>query len=277
MRIAVTGSKGQLGKLVVHGIEHKHEVIPLDIPEFELTNPECIEQLVALKPDFVWHNAAMTDVDGAARDPALAFRINALGTQNVALACQRVNAGMLYVSTNEVFDGEKEGPYTEFDTPNPINAYARSKLAGEWYTQHLLQKFYIVRTSWLYASGGGKFPDKVLELARRKAELTGVIDEIACPTYAPDLVEAMGKLIMSGRYGIYHLVNSGSCSRYEWMIEILRQANLPRPVKPVKLSEYSRASTPPKNGALENFVAATALGITLRPWQEALKDFFKHQ
>ncbi len=276
MRIAVTGSKGQLGKLVVESIEHTHEVIPLDVPEFELTEPGCIEQLTALKPDLVWHNAAMTDVDGAARDPALAFRINALGTQNVALACQRVNAAMLYVSTNEVFDGEKQAPYIEFDTPNPINAYARSKLAGEWYVQHLLQRFYIVRTAWLYARGGGKFPDKVLDLARRQASLTGVVDEIGCPTYAPDLVQAMSKLIMRGRYGIYHLVNSGSCSRYEWVVEILRQANLPRPVKPVKLSEYSRASTQPKNGALENFVAATALGITLRPWQEALHEFFKH-
>lgn len=277
MRIAVTGSKGQLGRLVVEAVERTHEVIPLDVPEFELTNPECIEQLIAYKPDLIWHNAAMTDVDGAARDPALAFRINALGTQNVALACQHVNAAMLYVSTNEVFDGEKEAPYIEFDTPNPLNAYARSKLAGEWYVQHLLQKFYIVRTAWLYARGGGKFPDKVLELARRQAALTGVVDEIGCPTYAPDLVAAMTRLIASGRYGIYHLVNAGSCSRYEWMVEILRQANLPRPIKPVKLADYSRASRPPKNGALENFVAATALGLTLRPWQEALKEFFKHE
>ncbi len=277
MRIAVTGSKGQLGRLVVNALERKHEVIPLDVPEFELTHPDCIDQLASLKPDLVMHNAAMTDVDGAARDPALAFRINALGTQNVALACQRVNAAMLYVSTNEVFDGEKQGPYLEFDTPNPLNPYAKSKLAGEWFVQHLLQRFFIVRTAWLFARGGGKFPDKILELARRQASLSGVTDEIGCPTYAPDLVAAMSQLITTGRYGIYHLVNSGSCSRYEWVVEILRQANLPRPVKPVKLSEYSRASTPPKNGALENFIAANALGLTLRPWQDALSEFFQEK
>lgn len=275
MRIAVTGSKGQLGRLVVEALEREHQVFPLDVPEFELTNPNSIDQLAALQPELVMHNAAMTDVDACARDPGLAFRINALGTQNVALACQRVNAPMLYISTNEVFDGEKEAPYLEFDTPHPINAYAKSKLAGEWFVQHLLSRFYIVRTSWLYARGGGKFPDKILELARRSAQLSGVTDEIGCPTYAPDLVAALVRLISSEHFGIYHLVNSGSCSRYEWVVEILKLAQLPRPVKPITLKEYSRASTPPKNGALENFIAANALGLTLRPWQDALREFFE--
>ncbi|MGE5138337.1 MAG: dTDP-4-dehydrorhamnose reductase [Rudaea sp.] len=277
MRIAVTGSKGQLGRLVVKALQADHEVVPLDVPEFELTSPDCIAQLAASKPDLVVHNAAMTDVDACARDPALAFRINAFGTQSVALACQKANAAMLFVSTNEVFDGEKQAPYLEFDTPGPLNAYAKSKLAGEWFTQHLLQRFYIVRTSWLYDRGGGKFPDKVIDLARRETSLSYVTDEVACPTYAPDLVEAMLKLIAAERYGIYHLVNSGSCSRYEWVVEILRLAHIPRPVKPIKLSDYHRASRPPLNGALENFAAATTLGITLRSWQDALAAFFKSE
>jgi dTDP-4-dehydrorhamnose reductase len=275
VRIAVTGSKGQLGRLVVQALERTHQVLPLDMPNFELSDPGCIDRLAALKPDLVMHNAAMTDVDACARDPARAFRINALGTQNVALACQRADAAMLYVSTNEVFDGEKKAPYLEFDTPHPLNAYAKSKLAGEWFVQHLLQKFYIVRTAWLYARGGGKFPDKILDLARRNVPMVGVTDEIGCPTYAPDLVAALLRLIQTDRYGLYHLVNSGACSRYEWVVEILRLANLSRPVKPITLGEHSRASTPPKNGALENFIAANALGITLRSWQEALREFFE--
>lgn len=275
MRIAVTGSNGQLGRLVVAALERDHVVFPLDVPEFELTAPHCIAQLVACQPELVIHCAAMTDVDACTREPMLAFRVNALGTQSVALACQRTDAAMLYISTNEVFDGEKNAPYLEFDTPNPLNAYAKSKLAGEWFTQHLLQKFYVVRTSWLYAHGGGKFPDKVLELARRDAPLAFVTDEIGCPTYAPDLVATIARLIETGRYGIYHLVNASACSRYEWVVEILRLAQLPRTVTPITLQEFSRASTPPKNGALENFVAANALGITLRPWQDALREFFE--
>jgi dTDP-4-dehydrorhamnose reductase len=273
MKIAVTGSGGQLGRLVVGELEEAHEVVPLDLPEFDLTDRRSIGVIADLQPDLVIHNAAMTDVDACARDPAQAFRVNAFGTQNVALACQRANAAMLYVSTNEVFDGEKPAPYLELDTPRPLNAYAKSKLAGEWYTQHLLQRFYIVRTAWLYARGGGKFPDKVLDLARRRAPLAFVMDEIGCPTYAPDLASAMVRLILTERYGIYHLVNAGSCSRYEWAVEILQLAKLPRPVEPITLADFSRASTPPKNGALENFAAA-AIDITLRPWQDALRDFF---
>lgn len=273
MRIAVTGSGGQLGRLVVRELEHSHEVFPLDLPGFELTDPRSIRIIADLRPDLVIHNAAMTDVDACARDPAQGFRVNAFGTQNVALACQRAEAAMLYVSTNEVFDGEKPAPYLEYDTPHPLNAYAKSKLAGEWFTQHLLQRFYIVRTAWLYDRGSGKFPDKVLELARRQAPLAFVTDEIGCPTYAPDLAAAMRRLITTERYGIYHLVNSGSCSRYEWAVEILQFAKLPRPVKPITLSDFSRASTPPKNGALENFAAAT-IGINLRPWQDALHAYF---
>jgi dTDP-4-dehydrorhamnose reductase len=213
-------------------------------------------------------------VDGAARDPVAAFRINAFGTQNVALACQKCGAALLYVSTNEVFDGKKDAPYLEHDPANPINAYGKSKLAGEWYARHLLEKFYIVRTAWLYARGGQKFPDKILEVARRQPALSVVRDEIGSPTYVPDLADALAQLIETEQYGVYHLVNAGACSRYEWAVEILRTANVPRPVKPITLAEYSRASTPPANGALENFAAATMLNLKLRPWQEALGAFF---
>lgn len=273
MRIVVTGSGGQLGRRVVQELARSHDVLPLDQPAFQLTDPASVHTIADCKPDLVIHNAAMTDVDACARDPALAFRVNAFGTQNVALACQLAEAAMLYVSTNEVFDGEKLSPYLEFDPPRPLNAYAKSKLAGEWYTQHLLRRFYIVRTAWLYAQDSGRFPDKVLDLARRGAQLAYVTDEIGCPTYAPDLAVAMARLVATERYGIYHLVNSGACSRYEWAVEILRLANMPRSVKPITLADFSRASTPPKNGALENFAAAE-IGITLRPWQDALRELF---
>ncbi len=249
--------------------------MPLPHREFDVGDRAVIGQLAALQPDVVLHCAAMTNVDGAARDPAAAFRVNAFGTQNVALACQKCNAALVYISTNEVFDGTKAAPYLEFDPTHPINAYGKSKLAGEWYTRHLLEKFYIVRTCWLYAKGGGKFPDKILELAGRQTALSVVRDELGSPTYVPDLARALAQLIATEQYGVYHLVNAGSCSRYEWAVEILQRANLPRPVKPITLAEYSRASTPPPNGALENFAAATLLDIRLRPWQEALAAFFE--
>jgi dTDP-4-dehydrorhamnose reductase len=274
MKIAITGSDGQLGRALQATLRANHTLIPLPRREFDVTDRANMARLAALAPDLVIHCAAMTNVDGAARDPAEAFRINAFGTQNIALACQRVGAALVYLSTNEVFDGTKPAPYLELDRPNPINAYGKSKLAGEWYVQHLLTRFYIVRTSWVYARGGGKFPDKILELAARQPALSVVRDEIGSPTYVPDLAQALAQLVETEQYGIYHLVNAGACSRYEWAVEILRLANVPRPVRPITLAEYSRASTPPPNSALENFAAATALGITLRPWQAALERFF---
>lgn len=274
MKIAITGSDGQLGRALQTTLA-SHTLIPLAHREFDVTDRANISRLAALAPDIVIQCAAMTNVDGAARDPVSAFRANAFGTQNVALACQKCNAALVYISTNEVFDGKKEAPYLEFDAPNPINVYGKSKLAGEWYAQHLLEKFYIVRTAWLYAKGGGKFPDKILELAQRQAALSVVRDEIGSPTYVPDLANALARLIETEQYGIYHLVNAGSCSRYEWAIEILRTANLPRPIKPITLAEYSRASTPPPNTALENFAAATMLDISLRSWQDALRAYFE--
>jgi len=274
MKIAITGSDGQLGRALGETLAAQHQVLALPRREFDITDRANIARLADMQPHVVIQCAAMTDVDGATRDPVTAFRVNAFGAQNVALACQRCDAALVYLSTNEVFDGHKAAPYLEHDAPQPINVYGKSKLAGEWYVQHLLEKFYIVRTAWLYARGGGKFPDKILDLARRLPALSVVRDEIGSPTYAPDLAHALAQLVETEQYGVYHLVNAGSCSRYEWAIEILRRANVPRPVKPLTLAEYSRASTPPKNGALENFAAATVLNITLRPWQDALDAFF---
>ncbi len=274
MKIAITGSDGQLGRALILALRDPHTIIPLPHREFDITDRANISNLASLQPELVIQCAAMTNVDGAARDPVNAFRINAFGTQNVALACQKCKAALLYLSTNEVFDGKKDAPYLEHDAPNPINAYGKSKLAGEWYAQHLLEKFYIVRTAWLYAKGGGKFPDKILELAQRQSALSVVRDEIGSPTYVPDLANALAQLIETEQYGMYHLVNAGACSRYEWAVEILRMANVPRAVKPITLAEYARASTPPPNGALENFAAATTLNIKLRSWEDALRAFF---
>lgn len=279
MKIVITGADGQLGRAVTARLREPRPVprtvIPLTRRELDIADRATIETLAALRPDVVLQCAAMTDVDGAARDPAAAFRVNGFGAQNVALACQRCGAALVYLSTNEVFDGKKQAPYLEFDATHPINVYGKSKLAGEWYTQHLLEKFYIVRTAWLYGRGGGKFPDKILELAARQPALSVVRDEIGSPTYVPDLADALAQLIETEQYGIYHLVNAGACSRYEWAVEILRMADVPRPVKPIMLAEYPRASTPPPNGALENFAAATWLNLRLRPWQEALAAFFE--
>ena len=275
MKIAITGGRGQLGRELVRVLNANHETIVLDVPECDITKPSEIDCIRDMAPDLVIHAAAMTDVDGCARDPQAAYRTNALGTQNVALACQRSNAVMLYISTNEVFDGTKGTPYFEFDTPRAINPYGASKLAGERYVQMLLHRFYIVRTAWLYALGGNNFPKKMITLAREKGRLAIVDDEIGNPTYAPDLAMAIAALIETNHFGIYHLTGEGIASRYEWVERILQLAGLDQvTLTRIRLADYTRASTPPPYGALANIAAATMLGIKLRPWQAALEEYF---
>jgi dTDP-4-dehydrorhamnose reductase len=274
MRITITGAFGQLGTCLQETLAGE-ELVAADLPEYDVTQAASVESIAATEPDLVIHCAAMTNVDGCARDPEAAYLVNALGTQRVALACQKAGAEMLYISTNEVFDGSKGTPYLEFDEPAPINVYARSKLAGERYVQALLSRFYIVRTAWLYARGRNNFVSKILHTADRRGELSVVTDEVSSPTYASDLAEAIARLIRTGHYGIYHFTNEGLCSRYDFAVEILKLAGRQDiPIHPMTLAQYVRASTPPPYTPLRNFCGA-ALGITLRPWQEALADYFK--
>ncbi len=274
MRIAITGSKGQLGTALQSRLAGQ-VLLPLDLPETDITDSAQIRStLTDFYPDVVIHTAALTNVDQCETEPDLAYRVNALGTQNVALACQRCGAAMVYISTDYVFDGAKNAPYLEYDPPAPLNAYGRSKLAGEWATQALLQRFYIVRPAWLFAPGGRNFVQTVLRLARERGALTMVTDEVGSPTYAPDLADAIARLIASELYGIYHFTNSGTCSRYEWAREILRLAELEHiPVSPSQ--GYVRPAPVPRRVELRNLCGALQLGITFRPWQEALADYFR--
>lgn len=274
MRIIITGILGQLGRELERTLRPAHTIVGVDLPDWDLTQPCEIDRLASIQADLVIHTAAMTDVDGCARNPLVAYRSNALATQNVALACQRTNAAMLYISTNEVFDGTKGSPYFEWDERRAINPYGQSKLAGEKFVEMLLTQFYIVRIAWLYSGWRTNFVTKILEAAKQNGSLTVVDDEIGNPTYAPDLARAIAQLIETQHYGIYHLVGEGIASRYDWAERIVQLAGLNVPLKRSKLAEYQRASTPPAYGALANFVAATSLGIRLRPWQDALEDYF---
>src|SRR5512139_2568215 len=171
MRILITGSKGQLGRALMRRLAH-HDLLGVDLPEIDLTDLSTARSsIAAFKPAVIIHTAAMTDVDGAARDPDLAYRVNALGTRNVAVAGEAIGAALLTISTNEVFDGAKNEPYLEFDSTNPINPYARSKLAAEQFVRDLTTRFYLVRTAWLYGRGGNNFVRKIITRAEDNGRL----------------------------------------------------------------------------------------------------------
>lgn len=284
MRILITGAMGRLGGQLVEVLTGRgHQVTGVDvvgdiIARLDVTDFSATRAFVAhLEPDLVIHPAAWTDVDGCAREPERAITVNGFGAQNVALAAANVNAPVLYVSTNEVFDGRQNQPYNEYDVTNPVNPYGYSKWVGERAVQHVNPRHYIVRTAWLFAHGGKNFLQTIHEAAQQGKRLRIVTDEIANPTYNNDLAEAIAGLIETGRYGIYHLTNEGACSRYQFARYFLDRVGCEGvPIEPIASHQWPRASKPPLHTGLSN-LAARQLGITLRPWQEAVDAYVERE
>lgn len=271
-RLLITGAGGQLGQALARQCPQalaltRHD---LDLTDFAATR----RVLRAARPTVVINAAAFTDVERCEQEPDLAYLGNCLAPQNLALACAEGGAALVHVSTNCVFDGAARVPYREHDPPRPISVYGRSKLAGEEAVRAVLPQHYIVRTSWLFGHGQRNFVRTVLRLADERGELAMVVDEVACPTYAEDLAAALLRLAESGRYGTYHLTNAGACSRYAFARQILTLSGRQHvPLRPIALAEYRRRSPPPPYSALDNFLAARALGLTLRPWEEGLRAY----
>jgi dTDP-4-dehydrorhamnose reductase len=273
VRIAVTGANGQLGRAITAVLAGEHTLIALDRTQADLAAPDLDRRIAALNVDLVIHSAAHTDVDGCARDPDLAYRLNGLATRAVALGCRRSAARLIYISTNEVFAGDGSRPYREYDSVRPINAYGFSKAVGEQAVRELVPEHYIVRVSWLFG-GPRNFVRTVLRLAagRPAAGLRMVADEVGSPTYAADVAAALPALIASEQFGTYHLVNEGSCSRCELAQTTLALAGIDLPVTAISAAEFPRASTPPPYAPLANLAGAAA-GIRLPQWTDALERY----
>jgi len=273
MRIAITGSTGQLGRALQEALAGDH-LLPLKRPEHDITLLDSLLSAVQdFQPEVIIHTAAMTDVDGCEKDPSLAYRVNVLGTRNVTLAAQACGAALVYISTDYVFRGDRTEPYWEYDQPDPQSVYARTKWWGEQVVRDLTNRFYIVRVAWLYGDGPRNFVKTVLRLAAERPVLRMVTDEVGSPTYAQDVAQALARLVRVPAYGIYHLPNAGVCSRYEWAAEILRLAGRSDvPLEPME--NYPRPARVPKRVHLQN-VFGSELGLVMRPWQEALADYME--
>jgi dTDP-4-dehydrorhamnose reductase len=271
MRIAITGAAGQLGRALCAALQPVHDIVPLDHAALELSDPTSVSRIANTGADLVIHSAAYTNVDGCARDPVQAYRINGLGTRYVALGCQRIGAALVYISTNEVFGGDATQPYLEYDTTAPVNPYGASKLIGEHAVRECLAAHYIVRVAWLFG-GERNFVRTVLRLASERRELTMVADEIGSPTATPDAAAAIAQLIDTGVYGTYHIVNAGHCSRFELARTVLDGAGRHDVVvRPIALADYPRPGRVPRYTPLRNLAAAD-LGITLRDWRDAVAE-----
>ncbi|MCH8814204.1 MAG: dTDP-4-dehydrorhamnose reductase [Chloroflexi bacterium] len=269
-RILITGANGQLGIALQHALAGE-EVTALGRSELDVTDEAAVLRTFdELTPAVVIHAAAWTDTAGCEKDPVRATKVNALAAGIVAEASRDVGAVIVYISSNEVFDGVASEPYTEDAAPNPVNEYGRSKLGGETEVRDATERHYIVRTSWLYGPGRTSFPEKIVHAARERGQLKLVTDEIASPTWTVDLAAAIAELIKHPQFGIYHLTNAGAASRKEWADEVLKLASLSETsVETTTLAEYGGPYRKPMFSALAN-IRAAKLGIELRPWREAL-------
>ena len=254
-----------------------HAITPMTRAEFDIADPTATQTALAnAQPDLVIHTAAYTDVDGCERNPDEAYRINALGAWSVASACNRLDAPLVAISTDFVFDGRKTEPYTEFDAPHPLGVYGASKLAGENLVRRVCPKHYIVRTSWLFGAHGKCFPSAILKAAETRRELSVVADQTGIPTYVVDLADALVDLVETPLYGTYHLANAGECTWHGFAEAILAEAGRPDVlVKPIRSEEWPSPTRRPKYSVLRPYARELMGKPPLRPWREALQAFLR--
>ncbi len=273
MRILITGARGQLGS-ALQRILAGEALLLKDLPGFDLTNPACEDQIRCASPDIILHVGAYTNVDQAERDPARAHAVNAQGTRWVAQAAKAVNARLVYVSTDYVFDGTKGSPYHEQDEPHPLNHYGLSKHEGEQAVLTLCPDGLVVRTAWLFGHEGNNFVKTIMRLAQERPVLEVVADQRGCPTYAEDLAHALRQLALGDLRGICHVTNGGHCSWQEFAQAIVREAGAQVAVRPISTDQAGRPAKRPAYSVLAQDRFATHYSA-LPDWQDALSRFMK--
>ncbi|MAB72257.1 MAG: dTDP-4-dehydrorhamnose reductase [Planctomycetaceae bacterium] len=286
MKVLVTGSAGMLGSAVIDTLRadrceivatgrsvRGEAVLPMDVQDWGSVRATFGEH----KPDLVLHLAAETDVDICEQQPDHAYACNAFGTENIVRACGEQGAVMAYVSTANVFDGEKREPYTEYDTPNSVNVYGRSKHAGECIVERSLDRYFIFRAGWMV--GGWeidkKFVYTMIRLCREREELRVVDDKFGSPTFTADFATHMMAIVDSGRYGLYHLANNGTASRWEIAREIVKGLGKAGEVDvvPISSAEFPLPAPRPRSEMMQN-LKLQLLGLDEMPhWKDALRDY----
>ena len=275
MKVIITGAKGQLGKELLKQFneKYKYEIIDTDRSILDITNMENVNTFIYEKsPDVVINCAAHTAVDLCETDIKNAYKINALGPRNLAVACEKIGAKFVQVSTDYVLDGNATMPIKEDEITNPNSIYDKSKLMGENFTKQFCSKYFIIRTAWLYGEGNN-FVRTMLKLSETHSELNVVDDQIGSPTSTVDLAKVIISLIHTEYYGIYHGTCEGQCSWYDFAKKIFEIKNIDIKINPVTSDEFKRPAPRPKYSVLDNFMLKLVGLNSFRQWEDALKEY----
>jgi dTDP-4-dehydrorhamnose reductase len=298
-RILITGAEGQLGLELAEMLAGEYDVVAVDKKDFDVSEFKAVNNfLTSSRPNAIIHSAAFTNVDKCEKEKEKAFKINALGTRNLSIAAKKVDAKFFYISTDYVFDGEKDGKYYEYESPNPRTIYGMSKLLGENFVKEQLNKFFIFRIGWLYGKNGKNFISKMLDLAKKRKEIRVVGDQFGSPTWTFNVIEQIKKLMPTDFYGTYHCTSQGSCSWFEFALEIFKEIGyeaedenknyltlnlkskslIPEVRKTLKLkkvtsSKFKTLARRPRSSVLENYMLKIQSLDIMPHWKEALSSF----
>jgi dTDP-4-dehydrorhamnose reductase len=277
MKILITGANGQLGQ-DIHKLcgQKSIDYLVAGSGDLDITNLSLVRRyLVRAKPDVIVNCAAYNDVDNAEKEWKNAFRVNGLGVRNLSLVANSIDAILVHYSSDYVFDGQSTKLYTIADSPNPINCYGRSKLLGEQMIRDIAHNYVLIRTSWVFGKGNDNFPKKVISWSKENEELKVVTDQISSPSYTKDLAQATLDLVANGAYGIYHITNSGQCSRYEWAAFILDEIGWEGTIKGVLSDEFLTPAKRPGFSVLDSFGTQEVLGYSMPDWKDATRRFLR--
>lgn len=287
MNILITGAKGQLGSEIIEilkslksdigdiNVAYKDcNIISVDVDALDITDFKCVNEFILNnKPDIIINCAAMTNVDACETNLEAAMKVNAIGPRNLAFAARNINAKLVHVSTDYVFEGTGSIPYCEWDICNPKSVYGKSKLLGEKYVLEQNPKSFIIRTSWLYGMNGNNFVKTMLKLLEEKSEIKVVYDQRGNPTNANDLAYHILKVALTDEYGVYHCTGNGECSWFEFTKEIKKLSGLNCEVIPCTTDEFPRPAKRPSFSSLNNLMLKSTVGDDMRDWKVALEQF----
>jgi len=290
MKIIITGAKGQLGNELISILQNKKseigridsrlddvQVVGIDIDDLDISDSKCVLDFILREtPDVVINCAAMTNVNGCESNLELAFKVNALGPRNLAIACENVGAKLVHISTDYVFEGNSSKPYIEWDMCNPQNNYGKSKLMGEKYASQFCSKSFIVRTSWLYGYIGNNFVKTIIKLAREKDKIKVVNDQRGNPTNANDLAHHILKIILTEEFGVYHCTCNGECSWYDFACEFVALAGIKCDVETCSSDEFPSPTKRPAYSSLDNLMLRCTVGDEMRNWKDAIKQYIEN-